>query len=85
MSLTVIHAKLGRPDDPSALDQIAGAAIELVLLSAEKKGAAMQALSRLAGDELARLEGHEEASRHHARLSRIHHQRGLNMVLRGRR
>ncbi len=85
MTVEVLHARLARDDEASPLDVMAQAACTLVLAAAEKKGAAMQALSRIAGDELAKLEGHEEASRHHARLSRIHQERGKRMLTGGRR
>ena len=59
-------------DEPSALDQIAGAAVHLVLFASRSKAAAMLALSRLAMEEYVKLEGHQNASRFHARRARLH-------------
>lgn len=76
-------AGVEREQDVSAIDEIAGAAVRLVLLSAVIKPAALQALARLALDEWALLEGDEQASTFCARRARIHHERGLNKLRRG--
>lgn len=75
----------GATCDPevSALDELAGLAVRLVLAGAVKKPAAMLALSRLAMDEFAVLEGHANAAQHHARQSRIHQERSTNLLRKG--
>jgi hypothetical protein len=70
--------------DASPLDQLADAAIQLVLLASRSPADAMRALCRRAGDEVAKLEGEEQAAMLCARRARIHQERAGNM-LRGRR
>lgn len=70
---------------PNPIDEIAAHAVQLVLLAARSQSAAMGALIRLAGDEIARLDGEEMASALHARRSRIHQERASNRLRVGRR
>lgn len=67
-------------NEASIIDQIVRCAIAMVLLAARSKAAALCALLRIGGEELAKLEGHEEAAIHHAKWARIHHERGVNAL-----
>lgn len=70
-------------EDVSPLDEMAGAAVRLVLMGATVKPAAMQALARLALEELASLEGDANASQFCARRARIYHERSVNKLRKG--
>lgn len=79
----IVEHRCLAPADPSPIERIAELCVQMALMTAEKKSVVLEAVMRISGDELAKLEGHEQAAQRHARRARIHHERGLNLV-RGR-
>lgn len=83
MTLTVIRKEIG--EAPSALDEIASAALVLVLHAATVKNVALRAVIRLAAQALADIEGHDATSQVLAALSRRHAERAVKIAAGERR